>query len=409
MTENISTRAIPPAVYLLALSLFAMGSAEFLMGGILPMIAEDLQITLPTAGTLISAFAVGALVGGPPFAILSLRWPGRSTLLLSQVAFIVATAISLLAQGYWPILVARFAMGLAYACFWAVAAATAVQLSPHDRRAKALSIVVSGLTAAMVVGGPAGTFISDATGWRGGFWAVVVVTAVSAVCGLLALPQKTSGKAAVPNLDIELQAMKRPVLWVAYATTMLTTAAYMGTFGYLGAMLLAVSGLSAEWLPVALTLFGIGAFIGLTIGGRTADRHQFSTLVTGIIGLIVASATIALFASYWQAAIALVFVLGFAGFLLNPAVWGRVYAVAPDAPMLAGATNSSAFQGGLTLAPLLAGIPISLGYELSSVGWVGTAIGVMALGLALLDRRLSSCISSRRGAAVILNSAVNAE
>jgi len=409
MTENISTRAIPPAVYLLALSLFAMGSAEFLMGGILPMIAEDLQITLPTAGTLISAFAVGALVGGPPFAILALRWPGRGTLLVSQVAFIVATAISLLAQGYWPILVARFAMGLAYACFWAVAAATAVQLSPHDRRAKALSIVVSGLTAAMVVGGPAGTFISDATGWRGGFWAVVVVTAVSAVCGLLALPQKTSGKAAVPNLDTELQAMKRPVLWVAYATTMLTTAAYMGTFGYLGAMLLAVSGLSAEWLPVALTLFGIGAFIGLTIGGRTADRHQFSTLVTGIIGLIVASAAIALFASYWQAAIALVFVLGFAGFLLNPAVWGRVYAVAPDAPMLAGATNSSAFQGGLTLAPLLAGIPISLGYELSSVGWVGTAIGVMALGLALLDRHLSSCISSRHGDAVILNSAVNAE
>ena len=140
MAKKVSAKAIHPAVYFLALSLFAMGSAEFLMGGILPMIAEDLQITLPGAGTLISAFAVGALIGGPPFAILALRWPGRSILFFSQMAFIVATASSLLAQGYWPILVARFTMGLAYACFWAVAAATAVQLSHHDRRAKALSM-----------------------------------------------------------------------------------------------------------------------------------------------------------------------------------------------------------------------------------------------------------------------------
>jgi len=322
MAKKVSAKAIHPAVYFLALSLFAMGSAEFLMGGILPMIAEDLQITLPGAGTLISAFAVGALIGGPPFAILALRWPGRSILFFSQMAFIVATASSLLAQGYWPILVARFTMGLAYACFWAVAAATAVQLSHHDRRAKALSIVVSGLTAAMVIGGPAGTLVSEFAGWRGGFWAVAAVTALSAVCGLLALPEKTFGTAAVTNLQTELQAMRRPILWLAYATTMLTTAAYMCTFGYLGAMLVTVSGVSAERLPVVLILFGIGAFVGLTMGGRTADRHTFSTLVTGIIGLIIASAAIALFAAYWQAAVTLVFVLGLAGFLLNPAVWG---------------------------------------------------------------------------------------
>ena len=389
MNENKHARAIPPAVYILAISLFAMGSAEFLMGGILPMIAADLHITLPTAGTLISAFAVGALIGGPPFAILTLRWSNRGTLFASQVAFIVATAFSLLAQGYWPILVARFAMGLAYACFWAVAAATAVQLSPSDRRAKALSIVVSGLTAAMVLGGPAGTFISDLTGWRGGFWAVVTVTAISAMACLLALPKKASGDAAVPDFKTELRAMKRPALWVAYATTAATTAAYMGTFGYLGALLLDVSGLSLDWLPAVLTLFGVGAYVGLTIGGRTADHHPFATLVAGIVGLILTSAAIALLASNWLATVALVFLLGVAGFLLNPAVWSRVYVIAPDAPMLSGATNSSAFQAGLTLAPLLAGLPIGLGHGLPVVGWVGAAIGAMALGLAVLDARLS--------------------
>ncbi len=389
MEKNERAGAIPSAVYVLALSLFAMGSAEFLMGGILPMIAADLHVALPTAGTLISAFAVGALVGGPPFAILALRWPKRGALFASQVAFIAATACSLLAQGYGAMLVARFAMGLAYACFWAVAAATAVQVSPQDRRAKALSIVVSGLTAAMVLGGPAGTFISDLTGWRGGFWAVVAATVFSAIGCLVALPKHVSGNAALPDLKTELRAMKRPVLWVAYATTAVTTAAYMGTFGYLGALLLDVSGLPADWLPAVLTLFGVGAFAGLTIGGRTADSRPFATLVAGIVGVVFSSAAIALLASHWRATVALVFLLGVAGFLLNPAVWGRVYAVAPDAPMLAGATNSSAFQAGLTLAPLLAGLPINLGHGLPAVGWAGAAMGVVALGLAILGARLS--------------------
>ncbi|PJC95311.1 MFS transporter [Janthinobacterium sp. BJB1] len=381
--------AIPSAVYLLALSLFAMGSAEFLMGGILPMIAADLHITLPTAGTLISAFAVGALIGGPPFAILTLHWSKRNTLFASQVAFIAATVLSLLAQSYWPILAARFVMGLAYACFWAVAAASAVQLSPPDRRAKALSIVVSGLTTAMVLGGPAGTFISDSTGWRGGFWAVIAVTAVAAVAGLLALPNKAPGDAAAPDLNTELRAMKSPVLWVAYATTAATTAAYMGTFAYLGALMLEVSRLPDQWLPAVLTLFGVGAFIGLTIGGRTADRYPFATLVVGIAGLIVISAAMALLASHMVATIVLVFLLGVSGFLLNPPIWGRVYAIAPDAPMLAGATNTSAFQAGLTLAPLLAGLPISFGHGLPAVAWVGAAIGVASLGFAVLGSRWS--------------------
>lgn len=366
MSQQKHAVLIPSAVYLLALSLFAMGSAEFLMGGILPMIADDLSITLPIAGTLISSFAVGALIGGPPFAILAMRWPKRRTLFISQAAFIAATVISLLAHGYWPILVARFAMGLAYACFWAVAAASAVQLSAPDCRAKSLSIVVSGLTVAMVLGGPAGTFISEITGWRGGFWAVVGLTAISAVSILIALPKHEPDGALRPDLKTELNAMSRPTLWVAFATTMVTTAAYMSIFGYLGALLLEVSKLPAQWIPAVLTLFGIGSFMGLTVGGRTADRHQFATLIAGILGLILVSVAIAMLAPHWLATVALVFTLGFAGFLLNPAVWARVYALASDAPMLAGASNSSAFQAGLTSAPLLAGLPLSFGYGLAS-------------------------------------------
>ncbi len=379
---------VPASVYLLALSLFAMGSAEFLMGGVLPQIADDLRISLPTAGTLISAFAIGALIGAPPLALMTLHWSRRRTLFTSQVIFVIATISGMMIDGYWPLLVTRVVMGLAYACFWAVAAATAVQLVSPDQRAKALSIVVSGLTIAMILGGPAGTFISELAGWRTGFWAVAIATTAAAIAVFATVPEaKTQGQPA-PDARSELQAMRRPALWAAYATTALTTAAYMGTFGYLGALLLDISRLPVEWLPPVLALFGVGAFIGLTIGGRTADRHPFATLSAGIVGLVAVSIAIVFLASNLGAVIVLVFLLGVVGFLLNPAVWARVYMIAPEAPTLVGATNSSAFQFGLTLAPLLAGLAISGGYGLSSIGWVGAAIAVAALATALLERRL---------------------
>ncbi|ESY68935.1 chemotaxis protein [Mesorhizobium sp. LNHC232B00] len=380
---------MPAGVYFLALSLFAMGSAEFLMGGILSRIAADLRISLPTAGTLISAFAIGALVGAPPLALMTLHWSRRRTLFASQLVFVLATSAGLLLDGYWPLLITRVIMGLAYACFWAMAAATAVQLAPAGRQAKALSIVVSGLTVAMIVGGPIGTFLSDLAGWRIGFWAVVAATVIAAIAVSFTVPEAKAGEGPAPVARAELRAMMRPALWAAYATTALTTAAYMGTFGYLGALLLDVSRLPIEWLPFVLSLFGVGALVGLTIGGQTADRHPFATLAAGILGLVVVSIAIVFGAAHLWPIIALVFLLGVAGFLLNPAVWGRVYMIAPDAPTLVGATNSSAFQFGLTLAPLLAGMAIGAGYGLPSIGWVGAIIAAAAFGTALLDRGLS--------------------
>lgn len=385
-----TTRLTPfhPAIWLLSFSLFAMGSAEFLMGGILPMIATSLHITLPQAGTLIAAFSTGALIGAPPFAILAMRWSKRQALFVSQVIFIAATAFSILIPGYGAVLVARFVMGVAYACFWAVAAAMAVALAPSGRRGKALSIVVSGLTVAMVLGGPAGTVISGYAGWHAGFWAVVVVTSLAAVIGIACLPQSMSDDSSTLDLRTELRAMGRSSLWVAWAMTAITTAAYMGTFGYLAAVLLDVTGVSAYVLPLVLTLFGVGAFVGLTVGGRTADHHLWGTLVAGTVGMLVISVAIALLPSCLWMMVILVFLLGLCGFLVNPAVWAHVYAVAPDAPMLAGATNSSAFQAGLTLAPLLAGLPMSAGYGVMSVGWVGAALSLVALGMVVINQQL---------------------
>ncbi|WP_367436530.1 Cmx/CmrA family chloramphenicol efflux MFS transporter [Streptomyces celluloflavus] len=386
--QSTARRGIPLAVYLLGLSLFAMGTSEFLIVGVLSDIAGDLQVSLPTAGTLISAFAAGVLLGAPPLAVLTLRWPPRTTLLVCQTLFVVAIAFGLLIPGYGALVAARAVSGVAYAGFWAVASATAIRMVPPDRTARALSVVVTGLSLAMVAGGPAGTLIGEHSGWRAGFWAVAALTAATAIAVRLTMPGTDRGKEAAPDRGAELRAMARPRLWVAYGNTMLTTAAYMVSFSYLGALLTDSGGLPAGWVPAVLALFGIGAFAGLTIGGRTSDRHPFPTLYAGILGMVVVSVALALLGSHLAATVPLVFLLGLTGFLVNPPVLSRVFTIAVGAPTLAGATNVSAMQLGITVAPLLGGLTIGAGLGLPSVGWVGAALGLVSLGAALTDARL---------------------
>ncbi|WP_433411124.1 Cmx/CmrA family chloramphenicol efflux MFS transporter [Microtetraspora malaysiensis] len=383
----VSRGRLPLGVYLLAFSLFAMGSAEFLLAGVLPTIAEDLRITLPSAGALISAFAVGVVIGGPPLAILTLRWPRRTTLVATQAIFAASVAVGLLTDSYGMLLATRFICGLAYAGYWAVAAVTAISLVTPDRTARASGVVVSGLSLAMIAGGPAGAMLSYFTGWRGGFWGVVALTVAGAILVLLALPA-TSAKTE-PSMRSELRTMRRPQLWVVYAATLLSTAAYMISFNYLAAFLTDVTGVPGVWVPAILVLFGVGAFIGLSIGGRIADRRPTHALLIGAIGIAATSVLLAVFAPYAPAVVPLVLVLGIAGFVLNPAIYGRVFTIASEAPTLAGATTVSAFQLGISLVPALAGVALNAGAGITSVAWIGAGLAAVTVPTVLLDRAIS--------------------
>ncbi|WP_236242251.1 Cmx/CmrA family chloramphenicol efflux MFS transporter [Streptomyces sp. CC228A] len=380
-------RTLPLAVYLLAFSLFAMGSAEFLLAGVLPAIADDLHITLSSAGALISAFAVGVVIGGPPLAVLTLRWPRRTTLVVSQALFAAAVAVGLVTDSYAVLLATRFLCGLAYAGYWAVAAVTAISLVTPDRTARASGVVVSGLSIAMVGGGPAGALISHFTGWRGGFWAVVALTAVGAVLTLVAVPATRA--AEEPSVRRELRTMRQPQLWVVYAATLLSTAAYMISYNYLAAFLTDVTGVPAVWVPGILVLFGVGAFVGLSIGGRIADGRPHHALLIGAAGILVTSVLLAVLAGHPVAVIPLVLLLGVAGFVLNPAVYGRVFTVAAQAPTLAGATAVSMFQLGISIVPVLAGIALGAGAGLTSVAWLGAGLAALTVPVVLLDRRMA--------------------
>jgi MFS transporter, DHA1 family, chloramphenicol resistance protein len=378
---------LPLGVYLLAFSLFAMGSAEFLVAGVLPAIADDLRISLSSAGALISAFAIGVVVGGPPLAVMTLRWPRRTTLVAAQAVFAASVAVGLLADDFAVLLATRFVCGLAYAGFWAVAAVTAIGLVTPDRTARASGVVVSGLSLAMVAGGPASALLSHFTGWQGGFWAVVALTAVGAISTLVALPATSAGQE--PSVRRELRTMRQPQLWVVYAVTLLSTAAYMISYNYLAAFLTDISGISAVWVPAILTLFGAGAFVGLSVGGRIADRLPFHALLTGAAGIAASSALLALFAGRALPVVLLVLALGIAGFVLNPAIYGRVFTIASQAPTLAGATAVSAFQLGISLVPLLAGVALNAGAGVISIPWIGAALAMVTIPAILADRAIT--------------------
>ncbi|WP_419999885.1 MFS transporter [Streptomyces boninensis] len=391
-TPPATAGRLPAGVYLLGFSLFAMGSAEFLMAGVLPEIAGDLGVGLSSAGMLITAFAIGVVLGGPPFAVLSLRWPRRTALVATQAVFAASTAVGLLGS-YEVLLVMRFVSGVAYAGFFAVASVTAVGLAPPGRAARASGVVVSGLSVAMVAGGPAGTLLSHVTAWRGGFWAVVALTLAGIAGCARGLPAGRTGSGAAdapsarPSMARELATMRNPRLWAVFAITVLTTAAYMISFNYLAAMLEDRTNLPQVWIPAVLALFGIGAFLGLAVGGRIADRRPHLALLTGAAAIAVLSGALAGVIERIWAVVPTVLLLGIAAFVLNPALYGRVFAIAGDAPTLAGATTVSSFQLGISITPLLAAASLANGGALTSVCLIGAALAVAAVPLIAIDRR----------------------
>ncbi|MFD7155051.1 Cmx/CmrA family chloramphenicol efflux MFS transporter [Kribbella sp. NPDC059898] len=369
---------MPRAVYLLGLAIFAQGTSELMLAGLLPELATDLHVSIPAAGLLISAFAVGMLVGAPILAVATLRWSRRVAMLAFLAVFALTHVAGALTSSYGVLLATRVAGAFVYAGFWAVASVTAIELAGPQARAKAMSILAGGLTVATIVGLPAGTLLGQHLGWRAAFWAVAVLS-VLAIAGVLAtIPRGRSEH--VPQLRDELRSMVNPQLWLAYGTTALSTGAILVIFSYLAPLLTETTRLSDAWVPVILALYGVGALAGITISGRTADRRPFGTLAISLTGVVLAAVVLALAAGTpWIAVLAIVAVGSF-GFATNPAVNSRVFGVAGSAPTLAAAFNISAFNVGITVGPWLGGLALDAGAGYPSVGWIGAGLGVLAVG-----------------------------
>ncbi|WET82865.1 MFS transporter [Amycolatopsis sp. QT-25] len=369
---------MPLAVFVLGLSVFALGTSEFMITGLLPGMAADLDVGIPEAGLLISAFAIGMVVGAPLLAIATLRVPRRVTLMALLVVFSVSHVVGALGSGYALLFATRVLSAVACAGFWAVAAATAVALVPVERRGRVLAILVGGLTIANIAGVPAGTFLGQHAGWRAAFWAVTALTVV-ALIGVFALVPETQDGETKTDVATELRLYRGGRFWLALGVIAFAQAMIFATFSYLAPLLTEVAGLPESWVPGVLSLFGLGALIGITVGGRLADARPFATLYGGLAVALFALVLLALSGPATPVAIFAVFLFGVAGFGVNPALNVRAFAVAGNAPTLVGASTTAAFNVGNTVGPWLGGESIDAGLGYPSVAWVSVGLGVVTV------------------------------
>ncbi|MFJ7998149.1 MFS transporter [Streptomyces sp. NPDC096310] len=382
---------LPLVVYVLALGTFLMGTTEFVMAGLLPQIASDVQVGVAQAGLLVTVFAVGMIIGAPLMAMLTLRLPSRATLIIALGIFAVGNAVVALGSSFTLLLAARFLTALATGAFWAVANVVAARTVGPAASSRALGVVGSGAMLANVVGVPLGAFAGQAIGWRGPFWALAAFAAAATVLIARHVPADGPGQETV-SIRSELSALRSGRLWLALAACATTTGGVLATYAYISPLLTDRAGLAAGLVPLVLVGFGVGAVVGFVVGGRLGDRRPYATVIVAAEVTTVLLLAISLFAGYAVPTAALVVLLGLFGLGANPVLISLGVRFADKAPTLGSALTVSAFNVGIATASWLAGLALD-----SSLGGTGPAtVGIAFAALALIPTIAIARVQRRR-------------
>ena len=376
----------------LAVGGFAIGTTEFATMSLLPFFAKDLGISAPTAGHVISAYALGVVVGAPLIAILSARMARRTLLIVLMSVFAVANGLSALAPTYHWMLLFRFLSGLPHGAYFGIAALVAASLVPSERRTQAVGRVLLGLTIATIIGVPFANWVGQAFGWRWGFAVVAFLALLTATLVAIFAPRDRVDPGASPLR--ELGALKRGQVWLTLATGAIGFGGLFAVYTYLASTLMAVTGVSAAALPAALACFGIGMTAGNLIAPRFADRALMPTAGALLVWSAVALALYPFAAGKLWSILLDVTAVGFGG-ALGTVMQTRLMDVAGDAQALAAALNHSAFNVANALGPLLGGMAIAAGYGWTSTGWVGCGLALAGLAIWGVSVRLDAAGAPR--------------
>lgn len=381
---------MPALLYLLAVAVFAQGTSEFLLAGLLPGISSDLAVTIPQAGLLTSAFAVGMVVGAPLMAALGRNLPPRWTLTGFLALFIAMHLVGALTDDFAVLLATRVVSALANAGFLAVTFSTVTSIVAPERRTRALAVVLGGTTAALIVGVPAGALVGSLWSWRIALAAIVVISLPALVAVSVATPAtigEGEGARALGSLGSELRTLLNPLLQLVLLLAVLINAATFCTFTYLAPIVTDDAGLEEWAVPVVLALFGVGAFIGVAAAGRLADRYGDQLLAGGAAALLIGWIGLALTATSPVALCVLVFVQGGLSFAVGSTLIGRVMTIARDAPTMGGSFTTVALNLGAIVGPVLGGIAFGAygaqGPVFVSAGLVLVVLAIWALHLTL--------------------------
>ncbi len=373
---------MPIGLIALALGGFGIGLTEFVIMGLLPQVAADFRVTEATAGWLISGYALAVVVGALLLTAAVTRFERKPVLAVLMVLFIAGNLVCAIAPDYALMMVGRIIAALAHGAFFGIGAVVAASMVAPSKKAGAIAIMFTGLTAANVLGVPFGTMLGQAAGWRSTFWAITGI-GVLALVGILALVPKTGpGETAPGGLKSELRAFRSGQVWLSILVTILGYGGVFGAFTYMAFTLTEVTGFSASTLPWLLILFGVGLFIGNTAGGKAADRNVDRTLLVVLAGLVVVLVVFGLTAANQPMTIATMVLLGGFGFATVPGLQMRVMKYADSAPTLASGANIGAFNVGNALGSWLGGVTITAGLGYTSPIWAGA--GITLLGLAVM-------------------------
>lgn len=381
--------AFPIAILALTMCAFCIGTAEFVVMGLLPDISRDLGVSIPLAGQLVTAYALGVVIGAPLLAIATSSMPRKRVLLLTVGIFILGNLLSAVSPNYVLLAVARVLAAFAHGAMFGVGAVVAASLVPPGRRASAIALMFTGLTLANILGVPFGTFIGQLYGWRMTFWAITALGALALIPVAAFVPNVAA--ASTSGLRHEFTALRRSDVLLAIATTVLGSASVFTLFTYIVPILQDVSGFLPRTITLILFMIGIGLTIGITLGGRLADRGPIRAVVITILSLGVVSVVFSLTSPAWIATLFVVFIWAIAAFAPVPALQTRVVDTAKEAPNLASTINIGAFNLGNAGGAFLGGVVIDAGLGLRAVPIAAalvalSAVAAAAAGIAL-DRR----------------------
>lgn len=397
--KTASTRKrLPAALWALTISAFGIGTTEFVIVGLLPTVATDLNISIPSAGLLVSLYAIGVAIGAPILTALTGSIPRKKLLIWLMIVFIVGNGLASIAPGFATLVMARIITGLAHGVFFSIGSTIAASLVPPDKRASAISIMFTGLTVAIVTGVPFGTFIGQEFGWRATFIGVAVLGLIGLISGWILLPNNIENEKTIAIKD-QFKVVANGRLLLAF---LMTTLGYGGTFvafTYLSPILQKIMGLSESMVNVVLVLYGIAIAFGNLIGGKAANKNPLKALLWMFVLQAIALLVFTFTASDSVFGIITLFIMGALSFSNVPGLQLYVVQLAerylPGTEDVASAFNIAAFNVGIAIGAYAGGLVVESTLGLESTPWVGALFVVLAIGATLLSSKISSKKSSK--------------
>ncbi|GAA5170866.1 MULTISPECIES: MFS transporter [Amycolatopsis] len=377
---------MPIALLALAIGAFGIGTTEFVMMGVLPQAAADFGVSIPSAGYLITGYALGVVVGAPLLTAVAVRLPRKTMLLAMMALFTLGNLLFALSPNQEFGVLFRFLAGLPHGAFFGAGAVVASSLVKPGDRAKAVSMMFLGLTLANVVGVPLGTLLGQQVGWRATFGVVALIGVLALAAIAKLVPHQ--GRPAEASLRSELAAFRRPQVWLALAIVTVGMGGVFASLSYVTPMLTDVAGYSPHNVTLLLALAGVGMTIGNLLGGRLADRALMPSLYVALFALAAVLAVFTLTAHSKIGAAVTIFAVGVTGFMIGPMMQTRIMQKAGGTPSLVSAAVQSAFNIANSIGAYLGGLVIAGGLGLVAPNLVGAILSVLGLSIAAVSGTL---------------------